>query len=99
MRFKYPVRMIRLVPGIAIPEYMVFILGYCEPAGHTRRAIKAGDLLRIDYHPDYLEFECERIPELIGEARRRGLRVYKARRHVTVSDGVYKVRLYPSSPG
>jgi len=28
-----PPRMIRLVPGLAIPEYMGFLLEYCVPIG------------------------------------------------------------------
>ena len=34
--------MIRLVPGLAIPEYMGFLLEHCEPARHTREAIIPG---------------------------------------------------------
>ena len=95
MGFKYPVRMIRLVPGLGLPEHMGFLLEYCEPTGYTRMAVEAGDLLRIDYHPPYLQLECVDIEEVVGEARRRGLRVYKGKRHVTVTDGVYQARLYP----
>ncbi len=87
-------RMIRLVPGLAIPEYMSFILKYCEPIGYTRKAIKAGHILKIDYHPPYIQVKCKDIDVVIKEAQRRKLRIYRGKRHVTITDGIYKVRIY-----
>ncbi len=88
------VRMARIVPGLAIPEYMNFILNQCKPVKHTLKAIYAGDLLKIDYHPPYLQVRCKNIEGVIEEAKRRGLRVYKGKKHVTITDGVYQVRVY-----
>lgn len=88
-------RMIVIVPGIAVPEYMGFLLDYCRPTGYTRRAVEKGHLLLIDYHPDYVELECSNVGDLARIAREKGLRVYRGKRHVTVTDGVYRVRLYP----
>ncbi len=86
--------MIRLVPGLAIPEYMGFLLELCELVKHTEEAIEAGHLLRIDYHPPYLQLACRDVERVVGEARRRGLRVYKGKRHITVTDGIYRARIY-----
>ena len=54
-------RFIRLVPGIAVPEYMGFLLELCEPIKHTKRAVDAGHLLPIDYHPPYIQLVCRDI--------------------------------------
>ena len=94
MRKRLPARMIRLVPGLALPDYMGFLLEYCEPTGHTRRAVEAGHLLRVDYHPPYLQFHCRDVERVVEEARRRGLRVYRGKRHVTITDGIYAARIY-----
>ena len=99
MKQKFPVKMIRLVPGLAIPEYMGFLLELCEPVRHTREAIEAGHLLRIDYHPPYLQLRCRDVEQVMGEARRRGLRVYKGKRHVTITDGIYRARIYLDEEG
>ena len=79
MRRKPPIRLVRLVPGLALPEYMAFLLEHCEPTGHTKRAIEAGHLLRVDYHPPYLQFHCKDTEQVVEEARKRRLRIYKAR--------------------
>ncbi len=89
-----PPRMIRLVPGIAVPEYMGFLLEQCEPVGHTRKAVEAGHLLRIDYHSPYIQLVCRDPGKVVEEARRRGLRVYRGKRHITVTDGIYRARIY-----
>jgi len=90
MRWRFPVRMIRLVPGLAIPEYMGFLLELCEPVKHTKRAVEAGHLLRIDYHPPYLQLVCRNVERVIEEARRRRLGVYYGKTHVTIADGVFR---------
>ncbi len=86
-------RMVRLVPGIAVPGYMGFLLERCEPTGYTRRAVEAGHLLKIDYHPPYIQLECRDLEAVIAEARRRKLRVYRGKRHVTITDGTYRARI------
>ncbi len=86
--------MIRLVPGLAISECMGFLLEYCEPVKHTREAIEAGHLLRIDYHPPYLQLSCRDVKRVVEEARKHGLRVYQGKHHITITDGVYSVRIY-----
>ncbi len=87
-------RMRRLVPGLAVPEYMGFLLDMCEPVGYTRRAVEAGHILRVDYHPHYIQLWCPDPERAVEEARRRGLRVYRGKRHITVTDGIYQVRIY-----
>jgi len=87
-------RMVRLAPGVALPWYMYRLLEGCRPAGYTRRAVEAGGLLAAEYMPGYLEFECSDPESVAREARRLGLRVYRGRRHLTISDGVYSVRVY-----
>ena len=94
MKQRFPVRMVRLVPGLAVPEYMGFLLEHCEPVGYTRRAIEAGDLLKIDYHPPYIQLSCRDTELVVEEARRRGLRVYRGKRHITITDGVFRARIY-----
>ncbi len=93
IKYGRPPRMIRLVPGLAIPEYMGFLLVLCEPVGYARRAVEAGDLLRIDYHPPYLELRCRDVEKTVEEARWR-LRVYRGKNHITITDGTYKARIY-----
>lgn len=88
-----PPEMIRLVPGIALPGYMDFLLELCEPSGYTRKAVEAGHLLKIDYHPPYVQLECRNIERILEEARRRRLRVYRGKSHITVTDGIYRVRI------
>ncbi|MEM0471746.1 MAG: hypothetical protein QXI22_07010 [Sulfolobales archaeon] len=85
---------IRLVPGIAIPVSMSFLLELCEPVRYTKKAIEAGHLLKIDYHPPYIQFSCKDIDRVIEEARKRGLRIYKAKRWITITDQIYRVRIY-----
>ena len=72
--------MVRLVPGLAVPAYMGFLLELCEPTGHTREAVEAGHSLRIDYHPPYLQLECRDVDRVIEEAQARKLRVHKAKK-------------------
>jgi len=91
------VNYVRLTPGIAIPEYMRFLLELCKPARYTRKAVEAGHLLLIDYHPPYIQLECRDLDRVVEEARRRGLRVYRGKRHVTITDGVYGARAYVNS--
>ena len=50
--------------------------------------------MRIDYHPPYLQLRCRDVEQVVGEARRRGLRVYKGKQHVMVTDGTYRARIY-----
>jgi len=94
MKRRGEVRLIRIVPGIAIPDYMAFLLDYCEPAGYTRKAVEAGHLLKIDFHPPYVQLVCRDVERVVEEARKAGLRVYRGRRHITVTDGVYRARIY-----
>ncbi|BES80577.1 hypothetical protein [Pyrodictium abyssi] len=89
-------RVIELVPGLVLPEYMGFIMERCRPTGYTKKAIDAGDALLVDYLPGYLEFVCSDVEKLAEEAKRRGLRVYKGRSHLTITDGVYPVCIYPA---
>ncbi len=87
-------RMIYLVLGLAVPDYMDFLLEYCEPIGYTRKAVDAGDLLLVDYHPPYLQLRCRDVEKVVEEARKRGLRVYRGRNHITITDGIYKARIH-----
>ncbi len=64
-------RMVRLVPGIALPEHMSFLLELCEPTRYTKKAIEAGHLLRIDYHPPYVQLMCRDVEKVIEEAQRK----------------------------
>ena len=89
-------KMIVLVPGIALPERMGFLLVDCKPAYHTLRAVRAGHLLRIDYHPPYIQLECSNVEKIVSTAKKRRLRVYRARSHTTITDGIYTVRVYGS---
>ena len=93
-RWRGPPKLIRLVPGLAVPEYTGFLLEHCEPVKYTREAVEAGHLLRIDYHPPYLQLKCRDLERVIEEAESRGLRVYRGRRHITVTDGIYRARIY-----
>ncbi len=99
MKQRFPVKMIRLVPGLAIPEYMGFLLELCEPVKYTKEAVEAGDLLKIDYHPPYLQLSCKDVEQVVEEARRRGLRVYKGKQHITITDGIYRARIYLDEEG
>jgi len=87
-------KLVRIVPGIAVPEYMSFLLALCEPTGFTKKAIEAGHLLKVDFHPPYVQLVCRNIDKVVEEARRAGLRVYRGRKHITVTDGVYRARIY-----
>lgn len=87
-------RFIRLVPGIAVPEYMGFLLELCEPIKHTKRAVDAGHLLLIDYHPPYIQLVCRDIDRIIEEARKRRLRIYRGKKHITITDEIYQARIY-----
>jgi len=71
------------------PEYMSFLLSLCEPVGYIRKVIEAGHILKIDYHPPYLQLVCQDVERVVEEAKRAGPRVYKGRRHITVTYGVY----------
>ena len=86
--------LLQIVPGIALPGNMGFLLRKCKPTRYTKKAVDAGHLLLIDYHPPYIELECTDIETVIREAQRRNLRIYKGKHHITISDGVYSVRIY-----
>jgi len=88
------VKLVRIVPGIAVPEHMSFLLALCEPTGYTKKAVEAGHLLKIDFHPPYVQLVCWDIDKVVEEARRAGLRIYRGRRHITVTDGVHRARVY-----
>ncbi|PSO04335.1 hypothetical protein B9Q13_04900 [Candidatus Marsarchaeota G2 archaeon ECH_B_SAG-G16] len=90
-------RMIRLVRGVGIPYRMRFVLKRCTPAGYTKKAIEAGDALKLAYLPGYLEFECIDPESVVKEAKKKGFRVYKGKRHFTISDGVWQVRIYATT--
>jgi len=74
------VNYVRIAPGIAIPEYMRFLLELCKPIKYTGKAVEAGHLLLINYHPPYIQLECRDLDRVVEEARRRGLRVYMDKR-------------------
>jgi len=96
MKTPGPPKMVRLAKGLAIPDYMGFLLELCEPVGYTREAIKAGDLLKIDYHPPYIQLRCRDIERVVEEARKRKLRVYRGKKHITITDGIYRARITSS---
>ena len=97
MRRVFPVRLVRLVPGLAVPVYMGFLLELCELVGYSREAVDAGHLLKIDYHPPYLQLRCRDVERVVEEAKMRGLRVYRGKRHITITDGIYRARIYLNS--
>ncbi len=86
--------LIVLIPGLALPRKMGFLLEYCRPVKHTLEAIRAGHLLKIDHHPPYVQLVCNDLDRVIMEARRKGLRIYRGKRHITITDGVYSARIY-----
>jgi len=88
------VKFVRIVPGIAIPEYMSFLLSLCEPVEYTRKAVEAGHILRIDFHPPYLQLVCRDMERVVEEAKKARLRIYRGKRHITVTDGVHRARIY-----
>jgi len=73
-------------------------LTYCESTGYTRKAVEAGHILKIDFHPPYIQLICRDIDRVVEEARRVGLRVYRGKKHITVTDGLYRARIYMESP-
>jgi hypothetical protein len=74
------VNYVRLTPGIAIPEYMRFLPELRKPVKYTGKAVEAGHLPLIDYHPPYIQLECRDLDRVVEEARRKGLRVYMDKR-------------------
>lgn len=74
------VNYVRIAPGITIPDYMGFLLELCKPVKYTRKAVEAGHLLLIDYHPPYIQLKCKDLDRVVEEARKRGLRVYMDKR-------------------
>lgn len=94
MKGEKPPKMIRIVPGLALPEYMSFLLKHCKPTGYTKKAIDAGHLILIDYHPPYVQLICREMDKVIKESKERGLRIYRAKKHITITDGIYRVRIY-----
>ncbi len=94
MKKPSPPKLVRLARGLAVPDYMAFLLDYCEPVGYTKKAVEAGDLLKINYHPPYIQLGCQDLDRVVEEARKRRLRVYRGKRHVTITDGIYRARIY-----
>ena len=94
MNKKAYLKMIVLVPGIALPEKMGFLLENCRSAYHTMRAVRAGHLLKINYHPPYIQLECINTEKTLSIAKKKRLRIYKAKNHITITDGIYTVRIY-----
>jgi hypothetical protein len=37
------------------------------------------------------------LDRVVEEAQRRGLRVYRGKRHIAITDGVYRARVYIES--
>ena len=60
--------MTRVAPGLAAPEYTAFLLEEYGPTGHTREAVEAGSLNRIDCHPLYPLLRCRNPEEAAGDA-------------------------------
>jgi len=85
------VNYVRIVPGIAIPEYMRFLLELCKPVKYTRKAVEAGHPPLINYHPPYIQLECSDLDRVVEEAQRRG------RESTWIRGGVYKARVYMNS--
>jgi len=42
----------------------------------------------------YVQLICRDVDKVVEEAKRAGLRVYKGKKHITVTDGVYRARIY-----
>ncbi len=40
---------------------MEFLLELCKPVKYTRKAIEAGHMLKIEYHPPYPQLRCEDV--------------------------------------
>ncbi|HDI75591.1 MAG: hypothetical protein DRJ52_03570 [Thermoprotei archaeon] len=95
MRKANPVgaKLIRFVRGLALPEYFMPIVTRGVIVGYCAKAIIAGDALRVDYLPGYLELVCSDVDTVLKVAREQGLKVYRGKKHVTISDTVYKVRI------
>jgi len=94
MKRRGEVKFVRIVPGIAIPDYMAFLLDYCEPTKYTKKAVEAGHILKIDFHPPYVQLVCRDVERVVEEAKKAGLRIYKGKKHITVTDGVNRARIY-----
>jgi hypothetical protein len=83
MVIKMKGKFIDIAPGVALPEYFVKILEKCEPVGVTKKLIKVGDPLKLDYIPPYVEMVCEELDSVVTKAKSARIRVYRGRKHIT----------------
>ena len=87
-------KFIDITPGIALPEYFMKIVEKCKPVGVTKKVIEVGVPLKADYIPPYVEMMCIDLESVIMKAKATKLRIYHGKKHVTITDGVYQVRIY-----
>ncbi|RLE92635.1 MAG: hypothetical protein DRN04_09715 [Thermoprotei archaeon] len=62
--------------------------------GHSAQAILIDDVLKVNYLPGYLKLVCPDIDSIIKIAKEQELRVYKGKKSITISDTVYKVKIF-----
>jgi len=90
-------KLIRLAKGLAIPEYFKPILKACKYkyAGHTKKAIETGNLLKISYMPGHIELTAtqQELKEAIQRAKSISLKIYHGKTHTTITDGIYKIKI------
>ncbi len=52
----------------------------------------------IPYLPGYLEIICKDVEKVIERFRELGCRIYHGKNHITVSDGIYSIRIWLYKP-
>ncbi|MHC1629070.1 MAG: hypothetical protein ACXQTI_09620 [Candidatus Nezhaarchaeales archaeon] len=90
-------KLIRLAKGLAIPIYFEPILKACKYKyiSYTKKAIETGNLLKISYMPGHIELTAtqQELEEAIQKAKNINLKIYHGKKHVTITDGIYKIKI------
>ncbi len=83
---------VSIVPGLGVPKKMLKLFNGCILTGWSAIAYHFKGLLNTPFMPGYVELICS--SDLVFSARENGFRVYFGKKHYTVSDGVWCVRVY-----
>ena len=83
--------------GLGIPEEWLKPIEDSILVGWSGLACIMG-WANIPYLPGYLEIICEDVDTVIKRFRELGCRIYHGKNHITISDGIYSIRIWLYKP-
>ena len=86
--------MVILAKGLGLPRDMLEPLEGCILVGWSALCVHLGGFAKTPFLPGYIEVICKDYDRIVEEYRRRGYRIYRGKRHTTITDGVWDVRIW-----